>query len=160
MKLAILTIILTSFSCQLASAIDIPHGFEALIENPPSISANHTKSHKFEKPSVILQSKDFIALITISEEKMGKAKYQFRTYSKIHKLEVSGEGELYENYYSISDPNSEKNERRVIDKGSKLVIDAGIFKVEWSAGSYIYFGEGVTAEVGDEVDFRIKIKER
>lgn len=143
----------------LTSALELPLGLEARIENPPSISENYSLSHKFEKPSVILEGKDFIAWITLKDGDDGKSHYSFRAYSKVHKLEVSGKGELYERYYRVTDPNTGKNESRVIDKGSKLIIDAGLFRVRWSAGSYIYLQDGISVEVGDEVDYRLKIKE-
>jgi hypothetical protein len=139
--------------------MEVPRDSETLMESPPSISENHTKTHKFEKPTVILESEDFVAMITLSEKVDDKVRYRFKAYSKIHKLEVSGGGELFERYYSVSAPNSEEeqNKSRVFDKGSKLIIDAGIFKVTWSAGSYIYLQNGVSAEVGDEIDYRIRI---
>ena len=125
--------------------------------NPPSISdPDHTLAHKFEDPSVILEGKDFIALITlIKTGEEDKMKYRFRTYSKTFKVEVSGDGELYERYYKVKDPNSMTTD--IIDRGSQLIIDAGFFKAQWSAGGYIYLDKGISAKAGDEDGYLLKL---
>jgi len=72
-----------------ATADETPSNWGALMANPPSISDQHTLTHKFEDPSVILEGKDFIALITLTKTGNGdKVKYRFRTYSKTFKVEV------------------------------------------------------------------------
>ena len=70
---------------------------------------------------------------------------------------MSGDGELYERYYKVRDLNSITSEVSVIDRGSKLIIDAGFFKANWSAGGYIYLDKGIAASVGDEAAYRLKI---
>ena len=143
-----------------ATGDETPANLGALMANPPSISDHHTLTHKFEDSSVILESKDFIALITLTKTaNSDKVQYRFRTYSKTFKMEVSGDGELCERYYKVIDLNSEKHESSLIDRGSKLIIDAGCFKATWSAGGYIYLNKGISAIVGEEAAYQKKIKE-
>jgi hypothetical protein len=97
----------------LATGAETPANWGALMANPPSISDHQAltrRIHKFDDPSVILEGKDFIALITLTKNiNDDKVQYHFRAYSKTFKVEISGEGELYERYYKVTDLNSEKH---------------------------------------------------
>ena len=76
------------------------------------------------------------------EEASKKATYSFRTYSRIHKVEISGKGSVNENYYVIEFmPPDGKKEQLMIDKGSVKHVDAGLFKAEWSAPNSLHFNE-------------------
>ena len=50
------------------------------------------------------------------------------------------------------------SEVSVIDRGSKLIIDAGFFKANWSAGGYIYLDKGISAKAGEEAAYLLRIQ--
>jgi hypothetical protein len=85
-------------------------------------------------------------------------KYTFKKYSKKFKVEITGEGSVFERYYSVSDPKSEKRESTVMDKGSELFIDAGLFRAEWSLGDYLYCPDSMVVNEASQVDYESKIK--
>lgn len=138
-----------------------PADFDKLIKNPPAISVNNKKG--FQVPngeSVILENEKFISLITITRvDEHDRALYQFWTYSKIFKKEITGKGSVFEHYYRITTTTDGQKSYAVIDKGSVLNIDAGIFKVEWSAGNYLYFNhQEIKANIGDFSEYQKRMK--
>ena len=161
MKTALIPLAFLSFSLAQLSAIEVPKGMLALIANPPSISKDrlNERSFTFKNKSAIVEGEDFIAYLELaSEADVSASTYRFRSYSKQFKLEISGEGRVFERYYRIKDPSGKASASRTIDRGSKLVIDAGLFKVRWSSGNHIYIGKGFTAKPGSEEDYLAKIK--
>lgn len=127
------------------SGVKVPPELLEIIADPPTISEapNPMKRASFNVPKdsgAILQGDDFISFVSLQDQQgTDSVKYTFRTYSKQFNLEISGDGELYEHYYKISDPHSSSCDSRVIDRGSKLTIDAGLFKAQWSSQRYIYY---------------------
>ena len=145
--------------------VKVPPELLEIIADPPTISQtpNPMKRGSFNVPKdsgAIIQGEDFIAFVTLQDHQGdNSAKYTFRTFSKEFKLEISGEGELYEYYYRISDPHSSSCDSRVIDRGSKLTIDAGLFKAEWSSQRYIYYDPDRFSIVAATLDeYRNQIK--
>ncbi|RCS41046.1 hypothetical protein DTL42_20870 [Bremerella cremea] len=119
---------------------NIPWQLKAEIKRAPSISnSSPTKSFKVPlKDGVIIKGKDFISFLQIHKTKnFNRERYSFRTYSKKYDAEVSGKGKVEENYYHIRRAGTNSS-AEVVDKGSTLTIDAGLFSVLWSAGQWIY----------------------
>jgi hypothetical protein len=131
----------------------LPQSLVDTIQTPPNISEGASGGFPVPQGSgVILRGKEFISYLFLeSGPSSESAKYTFRTFSTVHKLEIQGRGEVFERYYRVSDPAEPNSNTTVIDRGSILDIDAGIFKITWSAGPYIYLGKGkVKAEAGSE----------
>ena len=136
-----------------------PDGFYSRLKKPPSISVERKTNHHCKNGSTIIESKEFVALLTFGDkDASGRVAYKFRAYSKQDKLEVSGDGAVFERYYRVSDPHSFSDDSSVVDRGSQLTIDAGIFTVEWSLGNYIYLQDGISAVEGSERDYESKIR--
>lgn len=118
----------------------IPWQLKALMKRAPSIS-DDSPVESFGVPSeggAIITSDDFICFLEVSKTKSSdRDRYKFRTYSKKYDAEVSGKGKVQENYYRIRRPSTNSG-AEVVDKGSTLMIDAGLFSVLWSAGHWIY----------------------
>jgi hypothetical protein len=142
-----------------------PANFIEALKSPPiiaKIDQINVKAIKLDpKSTVIITGSDFISFLLIDgrpDEKV--TTYHFWSYSKKFKLEVTGDGELYENYWRISNPNDTSGNRSEIsiDKGSKKMINAGLFQMEWSKGDYIYVVDGYTVENGGLKDYKAAIE--
>lgn len=119
---------------------NIPWQLKAALKRAPSISdSSPTKSFKVpQEGGVIISGKDFISFLQIRKTKNpDRERYTFKTYSKKYAAEVTGKGKVEENYYRIRQVGT-KSGMEVFDKGSTLMIDAGLFSVLWSAGQWIY----------------------
>lgn len=152
--------LLSILTLNLNAQIDIK--LQSIIKNPPSVSEGPNKSFKIpEKGGVLIDAQEFISYIEVlARDGDYGQKYKFRTYSKIFKLEVSGEGRVFWRYYEIADP-TQKGQKTIttLDMGSNLYIEAGLFKIEWSLGSYLYYEPSrVTITEGGRVDYALKIQ--
>jgi hypothetical protein len=142
-----------------AFGVEVSQALRERIENPPSISTNYTHSYTFKTPSALIEGKDFVAFLALTKQAdSDKVTYRFRSYSKRHKLEVTGQGEVFERYYRIADPSAKQHDDEVFDRGSQLLIDAGLFKIEWSSGNHIYYQDGFTVVEAKESEYEAKIK--
>lgn len=153
MKITLLLSLILSFS---AFAGTPSAELREIIKNPPSISESSSGGFTVPKDGgAILIGPGFISYISLFEEKdSDSASYKFRTYSTIHKLEIGGEGKVFERYYRISDPTIPSNGTSVIDKGSNLQIDAGLFLIEWSVGRHLYARKDtVKIQAGTEAQY-------
>lgn len=131
------------------------------VKNPKSISKSYKKSFSIpnDKGALII-GKEFISYIELVDNKTYSSNYKFRTFSLKHKLEISGEGKVFEYYYRIKDPLNKTSVVTVIDKGSVLEIDAGLFKVDWSAGRYLYLdNDNLKIQASTEQMYEEKIKQ-
>jgi hypothetical protein len=138
---------------------EIPAELRAIIQNPPTVSPVEGGTHFPKEGGLLIESTDFISFIRIiKKEGTDDRDYEFRTYSKKFKMEITGKGSVFERYYRVSDPNSEKREKTVIDKESKLFIDAGLFKAEWSLGDYLYCPKSMATHEATESDYESRIK--
>ena len=160
------TILLLLSTLDLIKAMDVPAGLTTLIEHPLNISETSDPSRRgaFSVPAdgAIIIADGIISYLSIRsinhQEK--KFEYSFRTFSTVFKMEITGNGQLFENYYKITSPGSNSRDARVIDRGSKLMIDAGIYKAEWSADRYIYFDpDQYEVSTGSEADYEHMISE-
>jgi hypothetical protein len=144
--------------CVTGFAGEIPQELKNIVMNPPMLEG---KGFQVPKDSgAIIKGEGYVSLITLEEaENDGctTGRYQFRTYSTIHKIEVRGEGTVMEKYYRIAAPGQKGG--FLVDKGSQLQIDAGLFKVQWSLSRWIYAGkkeeknEDVTIQAGSEEEY-------
>lgn len=143
-----------------AAYAEYPEELIRTIEFPPPISANQPKGYPIQQgKGGLLENKDFICYLELSGDVSStESTYRFRTFSKKHKLEVSGTGKVHEHYYSLKDPN-QKSTSRVIDKGSNLIIDAGLFTIGWSAGRWLYAdADALTVTEATEKDYEARVK--
>jgi hypothetical protein len=125
-----------------------------IVKNPPTLKHGLRGVHFPEKNGLLIQSPEFISHITIiKQESVAERRYTFRTYSNKFRKEIVGEGRVFEHYYRISDPHSNKDSTTVIDKDSILLIDAGLFKAEWSLGDYIYLPDAMTVKEAPLSDY-------
>jgi hypothetical protein len=138
---------------------EIPAELTSIIKNPPTVSRSKHGAHFPEKGGLLIESPDLISFIQIiKKDGTDDRKYTFRTYSKKFKVEITGEGSVFERYYRVSDPNSEKRESTVVDKGSEPFIDAGLFRAEWSLGDYLYCPDSMVVNEASQLDYDSKIK--
>jgi len=148
-----------------AQPANAPEAFRTLVQNPPSISEGLVDRESFTvgDASAIIEGKEFVAHIafsTVAGADDSASSYHFRSYSKTHHLEVRGSGKVFERYFRIQDPNDDENRSEVIDRGSELVIDAGLFKIEWSAGNHLYFdGKKYTVKLGTYPEYEALTKQ-
>jgi hypothetical protein len=152
MKITLLTL---SFLA-LRAAAEPPAKLLELMRNPSDLSGMYTGAFTVPRDrGAILFGPGFVSFLSLVElPGRGAASYQFRTFSRVHKLEVRGEGELLEKYHRISDPAQPQEGFHMVDKGSQLVIDAGLFKIRWSAGRHLYAQAGqVKIQAGTEKDY-------
>ena len=106
---------------------------------------------------LVLVNSEGVAAVTFTKQIAEGVKYQYRYLPKEGE-EKSGEGEVFEKYERVSIPNK-PHDKRVIDKGGKLHIEAGSLKVTWSLGSpksgYIYyFPEEVCVQIAEAKDYK------
>lgn len=133
------------------------------VKNPKSISKNYNNSFYVpnDKGALIIGEEfiSYIELLDNTTPSNNTCNYKFRTFSLKHKVEISGEGKVFEHYYRIKDPFNKKSTVTVIDKNSVLEIDAGLFKVEWSAGRYLYLDNNLKIQASTEEMYEEKIKQ-
>ena len=118
----------------------IPDDLQEIMRRPPSVSEGYEKG--FTLPlgkGVLISGPEFVSFIELQEDvSSAECTYTFRTFSRKHKLEITGGGRVFENYYRIRNPRAAAHETIVFDKGSVLEIDAGMFKIQWSSGRHLY----------------------
>ncbi len=136
----------------------VPEEFLKLTKNPPSISKKPKTTFTFNESSAIIEGNGFFSFLTLEETKDGRVKYRFRTFSKTHGLEITGKGVVFEKYYRITDPKTGATVPALVDKGSKLKIDAGLFTLQWSLGNHIYLDKGITAAAATEAEYDERIR--
>ncbi|MFN4152093.1 MAG: hypothetical protein ACK4IX_14220 [Candidatus Sericytochromatia bacterium] len=163
MKNIILSILSSLFLLSNPVQAQINKDIIDLVKNSKSISENYTKSfHVPNDKGALIIGEDFISYIELLDNNTPSnrsSNYKFRTFSLKHKVEISGEGKVFEHYYSVKDPFNKKSTVTVIDKGSVLEIDAGLFKVEWSAGRYLYLNSNdIKIQESTEQMYEEKIK--
>jgi hypothetical protein len=143
----------------------MPTEIDKLLKDPPLIInrfAHEAKSFRMNSDdSVIIKGPRFIAFLMFDfnpEQKV--TSYRFWAFSKDTRLQVRGEGELYEEYWEVSriDPSGEEGPSAAVDRGSKTTIHAGLFLMEWSKGDFLYYAEGFSVEKGTFDDYRRVIR--
>ncbi len=163
MKITLILLFLSGLSL---FALDIPEALIAEVKSPKSISrhpADQKTMKSFDIPlgkGAIIEGDDIVAFLLLEKDPTTeKTIYKFRTYSKRFKYEVKGQGTLFENYYTISEPHSSSHEGLQVDKGSQITIDAGLFALEWSQARFIYFNSAKwTVAAGGQEEYESRIK--
>lgn len=143
-----------------------PLELQRILENATLICETNAKDVKTIKldpdESVVIQGPEFIACIMFKENLNDAiTTYRFWTFSKKLGLQVTGSGELLENYWRVSKVNDkgETVSLTAIDRGSITKVNAGIFKIEWSKGDFLYYTDAVLVKKGDFEDYRIAVRD-
>lgn len=86
---------------------------------------------------LVLKGDMGIAVIELQHLVGGKAKYRWRYVAEVRGTEISGNGEVFEQY-----ARAHRDSNHVTDVGGELYIKAGPYQIEWSQGSkeigYVY----------------------
>lgn len=161
MKLLTIGIVALSLALLGNLQAEVPAELQSIIKNPPSLKRGKSGTHFPATGGLLIESPDFISFVSITKQDNSTERdYTFKTYSKKFKQEVAGEGLVFEHYYRVSDPNSEKRTSSVIDKGSVLFIDAGLFKAEWSLGDYLYLPDTIKVKEASLEDYTALITKK
>lgn len=166
LKIICKNLLLFVLGLQCCGSVEVPDAFRELIDKPSDLSEGspeEIRSIKVEDEGVILETKEFICHIQITR---GASKldddgsvydsisvYNYRCYSKNFNLVVSGRGRVFEKNLEISEPIRRPKDKELVDTGSNLIINCGVFLLRWSAGDHIYFGAGTEALLGSADDY-------
>jgi hypothetical protein len=124
----------------------------------PAAPAKVSAPVVYEDLMLIVAAKEGVAAVVFVKDLPNGAAYRYRFLPKDGGKEQTGEGKVLEKYERV--PTKGPQGRVVtgaVDKGSRLVIEAGLIKLEWSysakgRGWVYYRPEEVRVQIGNARD--------